>query len=52
MTWPWIHAAATKLGVRLDPYPNLARWHDRVGSRPAVQRGVLVPDLAQHVAAA
>ena len=52
MTWPWIHAAATKLGVGLDPYPDLARWHDQVGSRPAVQRGVLVPDLAQHEAAA
>jgi GST-like protein len=52
MTWPWIHAAATKLGVGLDPYPNLSRWHDQVGSRPAVQRGVVVPDLAQHEAAA
>jgi GST-like protein len=52
MTWPWIHAAAAKLGVELDRYPNLARWHDQVGSRPAVQRGVLVPDLAQHEAAA
>jgi len=52
MTWPWIHAAAAKLGVALDPYPNLARWYDQVGSRPAVQRGVRVPDLAQHDAAA
>jgi GSH-dependent disulfide-bond oxidoreductase len=31
MTWPWIRAAAAKLGVALDPYPNLARWHDQVG---------------------
>ena len=52
MTWPWIHTAAAKLGVALDPYPNLARWYDQVGSRPAVQRGVLVPDLARHEAAA
>ena len=52
MTWPWILVAAAKLGVSLDPYPNLARWRDDVGSRRAVQRGVLVPHLAQHEAAA
>jgi GSH-dependent disulfide-bond oxidoreductase len=52
MTWPWIHAATAKLGVALDSYPNLSRWRDDVGSRPAVQRGVLVPNLAQHGAAA
>ena len=52
MTWPWIHAATAKLGIALDSYPNLSRWRDDVGSRPAVQRGVLVPNLAQHGAAA
>jgi GSH-dependent disulfide-bond oxidoreductase len=52
MTWPWIHAATAKLGVALDSYPNLSRWRDDVASRPAVQRGVLVPNLAQHGAAA
>ena len=52
MTWPWIEAARSKLGVRLDSHPKLARWHGEVGSRPAVQRGLLVPDLAEHKAAA
>jgi GST-like protein len=48
MTWPWIHAARSKLGVALDPYPGLARWHGEIGSRPAVQRGLLVPSLAER----
>lgn len=52
MTWPWIHAAATKLNVRLDPCPNLVRWLDEIASRPAVQRGLLVPVLADNEAAA
>jgi GST-like protein len=52
MTWPWIHAATTKLGVNLDPYANLSRWLGAVGSRPAVQRGVRVPALAEHQSAA
>ena len=51
MTWPWIDAARSKLGVRLESHPKLARWRDEVGSRPAVQRGLLVPDLAEHEAA-
>src|SRR5690242_19572995 len=30
MTWPWIHAATTKLGVGLAAYPALARWYEVV----------------------
>ncbi|HEX6013064.1 MAG TPA: glutathione binding-like protein, partial [Geminicoccaceae bacterium] len=52
MTWPWIHAATSKLGVVLDPYPNLCRWLGEIGSRPAVQRGLRVPVLDEHEAAA
>lgn len=52
MTWPWIHAATSKLGVVLDPYPNLCRWLGEIGSRPAVQRGLRIPVLDEHEAAA
>ncbi len=45
MTWPWIHAGLTKLGLALDATPNLARWYMAVGARPAVLRGLVVPRL-------
>lgn len=51
MTWPWINAAVSKLGVDISPYPNLARWFAEIGSRPGVQRGVRVPALDQRKAA-
>lgn len=45
--WPWygglfdgIYNAKTFLS--LDDYPNLARWHQRVGARDAVRRGRIV----------
>jgi GSH-dependent disulfide-bond oxidoreductase len=47
MTWPWIHAAAFKLGVDFGAFPHLARWHSDIGVRPAVQRGLLVPVLPE-----
>lgn len=33
----WAHLA-------LADYPNLSRWHDAVAARPAVRRGVAIPD--------
>jgi len=41
-TWPWvsIHGWA---GVEVDDLPNLQRWIEAVGSRPAVQAGRAVP---------
>jgi len=40
--WPWIakHGWAE---MRLEAFPNLARWFEQVGTRPAVKRGMLVP---------
>ena len=41
-TWPWvsIHGWA---GVEVEGLPNLERWLEVVGSRPAVQKGRAVP---------
>ena len=41
-TWPWVllHGWA---GVEIDDLPNLKRWLERVGERPAVQAGRAVP---------
>ena len=51
MTWPWINAGVTKLGLSLDDTPNLARWHAAIGRRPAVVRGIAVPTLPEAAAA-
>ena len=41
-TWPWvsIHGWA---GVEVEGLPNLQRWLEAVGKRPAVQKGRAVP---------
>ena len=39
--FPWTRSHANQ-GVDLTDYPNVRRWFDIVGSRPAVQRGVAV----------
>ncbi|WP_438035835.1 glutathione S-transferase family protein [Sorangium sp. So ce204] len=36
-TFPWISGAA-RMGVALEPYPNLARWEQAIKARPAVAR--------------
>ncbi len=43
--YPFIAAAALSSGSLLDRFPNLKRWHDLLGTRPAVVRGMLVPEL-------
>ena len=42
--FPFIAAAAVAGGGLLDRYANLKRWHDAILARPAVQRGMAVPD--------
>jgi len=44
-TWPWARSHPRQ-GISLDDYPNVKRWFEAVGSRPAVKRGLQV--LAQY----
>lgn len=44
-TWPWI-GALSFIGLDLEPYPVLRRWHSIIGDRPAVQRGMAVAPRA------
>ncbi|MCU0886024.1 MAG: glutathione binding-like protein [Beijerinckiaceae bacterium] len=43
--FPWV-ARAGWARMDLADYPALKRWHDRVAERPAVRRGMAVPDGA------
>lgn len=52
MTWPWINVAASKLGIDLVRYPDIARWFAEIALRPAVRRGLRVPVLDEKEAAA
>ena len=38
--WPWIIPSLQ--GQDLNTFPRLKAWHERVGSRPAVQKGKIV----------
>ncbi len=52
MTWPWINAGVTHLGVEPEAYPHLNRWFEAIGARPAVGRGLAVPVLGDKPGAA
>eukprot|EP00824_Muranothrix_gubernata_P007063 TRINITY_DN1906_c0_g1_i2.p1 TRINITY_DN1906_c0_g1~~TRINITY_DN1906_c0_g1_i2.p1 ORF type:complete len:199 (-),score=37.80 TRINITY_DN1906_c0_g1_i2:126-722(-) len=39
MIYPWAQAFP-KVEINMDEYPNIKAWSDRVGQRPAVQRGM------------
>jgi len=43
-TYPWI-ARFERHQVDLDEFPNVKRWFDAIGERPAVQKGMAVPFL-------
>ncbi len=45
-TWPWVLRHEWQ-EIDLADYPNVKRWFDAVGSRPAVQRGIRVPPPPQ-----
>ena len=44
-TFAWVRNPDRR-GIDLADYPSVARWHDAIAARPAVQRGVAV--LAEH----
>lgn len=44
--FPWV-ARSDWANQELAHYPALAAWHDRVAARPAVQRGMRVPEGAR-----
>jgi GST-like protein len=43
-TYPWV-ARHEWQGVSLDNHPNVKRWFEAIGARPAVQRGMAVPKI-------
>lgn len=45
--YPWTRSHDNQ-GVDLLAYPNVKRWHDEVGARPAVQRGLKVLESARR----
>ena len=42
-TWCWTRTARWS-GIDPEPYRHLTRWHFEIANRPAVQRGVAVPE--------
>ena len=44
-TYPWIAGAREYNPDLFNGLPNIPQWLHRVGSRPAVQRGMKVPEL-------
>ena len=41
-TYPWI-ARNEWHQVDLNEFPNVKRWYEQIGARPAVQRGMNIP---------
>jgi GST-like protein len=49
----WPHCASVeRFGASLDAYPNIERWFDLVGKRPAVKRAVAIIDKVRIETAA
>lgn len=42
--YPFIAVAAAANGELFERYPNLRRWSEQVGERPAVRRGMAAPE--------
>ncbi len=42
MAYPVAASSVKSLAEGLSPYPNLRRWADEIGARPAVQRAMMI----------
>jgi glutathione S-transferase len=49
--FPWIVQSGHS-GIELTDFPHLKRWYDTLDARPAVQRGMKVPDMPRTPAEA
>ena len=47
--WAWVRTHSWS-GVAIDDLPNLKRWVDAIGARPAVQKGILMPASERDLA--
>ena len=47
-TYPWIRPWKRQ-GQNLDDHPNLKRWYETIDARPAVQRGLKVPETVMDL---
>ena len=45
--WAWVHTHNWS-GVSVDDLPNLQRWINAIGERPAVKRGVILPPRVER----
>lgn len=43
-TYPWVWRHNIHQ-VKLEDFPNVKRWYDAIGARPAVQRGMEIPKV-------
>jgi len=47
--WPWVRATAL-IDLTLDPWPNIRRWFDAIGARPAVETGAnIINDFRKRI---
>jgi len=49
--WAWVRTHNWS-GVAIDDLPNLKRWVEAIGARPAVQKGILMPASERDLAKA
>jgi GST-like protein len=47
-TWPWVRVRWLHQ-IDLAEFPNVARWYEAIGQRPAVQRGVALLDRREKI---